>query len=636
MAPSHPHGWPRLRCERMGTALLLAFSVSLHADQPRVVLGQHARVELEIIARGAPADASLELWTSAGRLSEVRRESAEIFRATYFPPPEHFPRVALLLATLRAGGARERGWLAIPLIASERLPVQTKPKSQVELAIGTTVYGPVRTNASGKVRVAVKVPPGIRTARVRVRDPFGNVNDTTVDLRPPHFARLKLIASADRASWADPEPVPLEVFAVMPDGRPASAADLVLSTDRGQLGAPVEKAPGVFQLSFRAPEKAGGRATVRAAVTGDARGETASFEILPGLPAQVRLQASPPELAGGGEIRLVADVLDARGNPLPPQAVEFSTDAGALEPQGTTALLRIRPSYDGRKEIRVAAKAGAVEATLAIPLRSGSAANATVRLAQSTVREGQSVDATVELRDAGGNLVPGATLEVLAEGAEVEPPREVREGVYAVRVRTHVGDAPGPARLRVRSGSVSELVGIGILRDEHPDGIALGALFGGQSNLSRAKAALIQAEVAAHPGIRAFEVVARAGLFQFASAHDSFAGFSQRGDLRGLSLGAGIRATLPLYGRLSLHATALGGALRTFGTLTLESGPASGVRQGTAQWGPYGSVAVGASLRAGAGRAVAELQVTHAPASGDLTGNVGGVGVSLGYLFTLR
>jgi hypothetical protein len=123
------------------------------------------------VARGAPADATIELWTSAGRLSEPRRQSAETFRATYFPPRERFPRVALLLATLRAGGARERGWLAIPLIASTPLAVQTKPRSQVELTIGSTVYGPVRADGSGQVRIPVKVPPGVSTARVRVRDP---------------------------------------------------------------------------------------------------------------------------------------------------------------------------------------------------------------------------------------------------------------------------------------------------------------------------------------------------------------------------------------------------------------------------------------------------------------------------------
>jgi hypothetical protein len=620
----------------MGTVLLLAISVALHADQPRVVLGQHARVELQIDARGAPPDATLELWTSAGRLSEPRRESAEIFRATYFPPPEHFPRVALLLATVRSGGTRERGWLAIPLIASERLPVQTKPRSQVELAIGTTVYGPVRTDAAGRVRVPVKVPPGVRTARVRVRDPFGNLNDTTVDLRPPPFARVKLVASTDHASWADAEPVRFEVFAVAADGQPASAAELNLSADRGEILPAEQKAPGVFQFAYRAPDKAGGRATVRASVAGDSRGEAAALDILPGAATQVRLEANPSEITGGGEVRLTAEVLDARGNPLAGQAVRFSADAGALDREGAHALLRMPPAYEGRKQIRVAAAAGLVEAALAIPLRSGAPASAHLHLEQGTVREGESIDATVELRDAGGNPVSGATLEVMAASADADPAHEIGEGVYSVRVHARAGDGGSSANVRVRSGSAVDTVGVPILRAETPRGIAIGALIGGQSNLSRAKAALIQAEVAGHPGIRAIEVVGRVGYYEFAAAHDTFAGFAQRGDLHGLSAGAGVRATLPLYGRVALHATAIAGLLRTFGSLTLESGPAAGVRQGTAQWGPYGTVALGASMRAGAGRVVSELQLTHAPASGDLTGNVGGVGISLGYLFSLR
>jgi hypothetical protein len=41
-------------------------------------------------------------------------------------------------------------------------------------------------------------------------------------------------------------------------------------------------------------------------------------------------------------------------------------------------------------------------------------------------------------------------------------------------------------------------------------------------------------------------------------------------------------------------------------------------------------------MQAGRGRAVAELQLAWAPGRGDVSGNLGGVGVSLGYLFLVR
>src|SRR4051812_21651266 len=131
--PAAPTGVPCLTLAAMGAVLLLAISLALHAEPPRLILGERSRVELEILAPGAPADARLELWTSAGRIVEVRREKGDLFRAVYQRPKERFPRVALLLAKLHAYGVEDRAWLALPLIASEKLPVHTKPGSRVEL-----------------------------------------------------------------------------------------------------------------------------------------------------------------------------------------------------------------------------------------------------------------------------------------------------------------------------------------------------------------------------------------------------------------------------------------------------------------------------------------------------------------------
>jgi hypothetical protein len=168
--------------------------------------------------------------------------------------------------------------------------------------------------------------------------------------------------------------------------------------------------------------------------------------------------------------------------------------------------------------------------------------------------------------------------------------------------------------------------------DAGAGGIALGALLGGQSNLSRASAGTMQAELAVHPGLAAVELVARAGLLQFAAATADAATSS----LRGVSLLAGVRASLPVRGGLLAHVALLAGALRTFGSLAVAGGPAGGFSQPTAEWGVVGAVAAGASLRLGAGRAIAELQFSRAPGRGDLSGNLGGAGVCVGYLFALR
>lgn len=537
----------------MGVLLLLALSVAIRAEQPRLVLREASRVTLHISAPGAGPDARLALWTSAGRVIDVQRASGDTFTAVYVPPPQRYPQVAMILATVRDGAATERGWLALPLVASEKLPVQTKPSSRVELSIAGAVFGPVRTDAAGKARIAAKIPPGVRTALIRVRDPFGNVNETAFDLAPPPFPRVRLLALGDRASWADPEPVPLEIFAVAPDGRPAAAADLTVVADRGSIGAVQERAPGVFAVTFRAPDRAPALATIRARVSGAAEGDTVTVTTLPGPAAQIRLSATPAAVTGAGEVRVDAQVVDGRGNPVAADDLRFAVDGATVEQDGTAARVQVPADAEGRRELVVSATARSVRGSIAIALR---------------------------------------------------PP---------------AGHEP-----------------VEIAADEPDRGVAIGALLGGQSNLSRANAGSMQAELSAHAGLRGIELVARGGLLQFAPARAVMTGVPEKGDLRGVSIAAGARASLPLRGRFSAHASVLVGALRSYGTLAIDGGPAAGVTQGTAQWGPLATAAAGVSLRLGRGRAIAELQLSHAPRSGDVSGNLGGVGVSFGYLFALR
>jgi len=541
----------------MGAILLLAFAAALQAEPPRAVLGETGRVRLRISAPDAPADARIELWSSTGSVVEVKRESAGLFSAAYVPPAQAFPQVALLLATVRAGGGSELAWLALPLVAKATLPVQTKPRSRVEVAIGGAVFGPVLTNAAGKARIAVRIPPGARKATVRVRDPFGNVNETSSDLQPPPFQRLRLIALRDQASWADPEPLPIEIFAVAPDGTPAAAADLVVTADRGELSALQQRGPGLFRATFRAPSAAGGTATVRAMPVGELRGESAVISVLSGPLARIRLTATPAALTGAGEVRIAAELLDGRDNPVPEELVLFTSDGGELRQDGVLAVLRVSDGLLGRKEIRVGARSLGVEGSLQITLLPDPATVA---------------------------------IEVL------QPPAG----------------------------------------EERTDGVAVGVLLGGQSNLAHANAATLQAEVAAHPGVRAVEILARAALLQFAGAREMAGDVSQRGDLRGFSLAAGVRGVLPLPRRFSAHAAVLVGALRSFGTLAIDGGTFAGMSQPTAQWGPLLTAIAGASLRLGNGRAVAELQLSHAPGRGDVVGNLGGIGLSFGYLLALR
>jgi hypothetical protein len=248
----------------MLAVLLLALEVVLHPGPHRGHQPQ-AQSAIEIWVETSSDDAlngSPELWASEGDLGPVQSRRGRGFVALYTPTRDTFPRVVLLSASVSAGRERRRGWLALPLNGSDDLALRTKPDTKVRVQLGGKFFGPVRSDANGNARVHVEVPPGVRLATIHVRDAFGNATSREVDLAPPPFRCVAAIADRDEVDGADPSPVAIEVFAVTPAGRPAALADLKFSAARGAVSLARAERPGVFQLSYRAPEDGGGADTV--------------------------------------------------------------------------------------------------------------------------------------------------------------------------------------------------------------------------------------------------------------------------------------------------------------------------------------------------------------------------------------
>src|SRR4051812_32371382 len=154
--------------------LSVVIAIAIAAEPARLVAGNGVSATLQI---SAPSSAEVSLWTSTGTVSSPAGANG-IWTAIYTPPAERFPRVALILVT--AGS--ERAWLSLPIDGRDDLQLATKPSSRVEVEIADRTFGPVRSDREGHARVPVIVPPGIRSAAVRVRDPYGNETETAFDL----------------------------------------------------------------------------------------------------------------------------------------------------------------------------------------------------------------------------------------------------------------------------------------------------------------------------------------------------------------------------------------------------------------------------------------------------------------------
>lgn len=264
-------------------ALIALLAAALSAQPARLVLGKDAGAELEV---EAPAGAKVTFSSSVGVVGPPQRKGL-VVRARFSPPALHAPSVALVLAQIEAGGARELQWLSIPLTGSDTMEIETRPGSSVQATVAGSLVGPVSADRKGIVRLPMVVPPGVQSATLRITDTLGNVSERPLDLDPPPFSRLRVAARQASASAVTPAEV--EIFVVKPDGNPDDDARVELaSAAGGETEMRGRIAPGVYLAEYTPPEgrtgvvelsaKAAGQlATTELAVRPVAPGETRSF-----------------------------------------------------------------------------------------------------------------------------------------------------------------------------------------------------------------------------------------------------------------------------------------------------------------------------------------------------------------------
>ncbi len=264
-------------------------TVALRSDKPFVTSGESARIELSALDdSGRPVrDIQVSLTVNIGSLTEPVLTPDGTFTATFQPPAQEGPQVALFHATVKQGSRGSRAWLALPIHGSQPLRVKAPPRSKVRVSVGAASFGPVTASASGEATVPVKVPPGITSAEVTIVERSGRSRTQTVPLPAPRFARIRLVAP--EAPVQD-TPTRLQGFVVDESGNPAVALPpLAVSVERGTLGPIEAKEGGLFELSYTAPAPGGGPVNVSAAPVDESeRVFTLQLEPRPAIPTGPR------------------------------------------------------------------------------------------------------------------------------------------------------------------------------------------------------------------------------------------------------------------------------------------------------------------------------------------------------------
>ncbi len=306
-----------------------ASSISVHGGA--IVLGKthSATVTIGVLEAPGTEDRPLRLAVNVGAFSEPVRVGPGRYSATYVPPPEPYPQVALVAVWKETGPDAQIDFLRLALFGTTSVPVKGQPGAIVKVATPFQEFGPVTIDAKGKANVPVEVPPNVRTVDVSVTDPRGVTTKKAVPIEVPHYNRLTaaLVPYAITADGKDQ--VKLHVFYDLDGG--ARAPDKV-AVDATAGKAVFERTQnGRFLYRYVPPlGTAAGDVKFSVTVAGDLVAKAGARVVL-GLPAPSKIVVKPPlvALAPGAKTPGTVSVLvmSAEGLGLPAK-VQLAASAG--------------------------------------------------------------------------------------------------------------------------------------------------------------------------------------------------------------------------------------------------------------------------------------------------------------------
>ena len=618
--------------------ILLALAAApVQLEPPSLTLGKESEVALVLVVPGAKSVTAISA-NGVGVLSAAERVADGRFRTRFSFPKERIPQLVLIRVEIEAEGRpRSRQWIALPLIASADLKIETKPRAIVTVTIGEKTFGPAVADARGKVTIAAQVPPGFATATVLAVDRAGNRTTQPLDLGGQPFARAAAVL--DAADVTPDHPVQLEIFAIEPDGRPLTrTGGLRLTAKLGSIEPPVARVDGVFVATYRAPTAVStGHDTVVVAVEGTTVVTELEVKLKAGAPARLVLTFTPPAYTAGSGLacQLSAQALDSQGNAVPTQATAFTADFGTLEATSDGgAVLRVPDDFAGRAAINVHATSSDTSGDASLPLIAGAATQAFLTF-PSPIVAGELARGELTLSDAFGNSADHASVTAATTTGRAARVTNLGGGRYELELNSDPSDAPGDHQLQVTAnGQPVGAASLVVLRYQRRWALSVGLMAFVQTNFTQWTKGGPRLSVGLRMGRTQLHVVLEGtygGYVPIASARPVDRGMAAFDiDLEEFSVLGGARYWIPLGPRSSLHLSLVGGLQRTWAGISKRGVKGSTISEVTS--GLAIRAAGGLAFYLGFGQLVTQLEYTLAPGAGLVQGNLGGLGVGLGYV----
>lgn len=608
-------------------------ALTLTATPERLQLGQDAEARLTIVTD--PAATELQLFASRGEVSAPEAEAPGRFRATFHPPRERYPQVAILAAVARGPRGALHGWTVLPLWGQGTAEVRTMPGASVSLRVGTQVFGPLTADAEGRARVPVRVPPGVEEAFYGQR---------RIALGVPPLSRVQAIAEQPVLRGDAAREVTVRLYAVTPEGRPLVGASFQLEATRGAVARTEAVAPGVSVVRWRLPAGPPGEVELSGGIPGDARSAFhVKVRVVPGSARHWALDVDRDTVTADEDARVKVSVraLDDAGNPAEAE-LRLASDLGegvALRALGAgryEGSLVLPARWGGRDSVELKLLATGSEAPLLsrhLTLKPAAPARVTVTpLEPLVVADGtREAGFRVAVEDRFGNPVrePPA---VASASDPVGAPRPSGPGAWELRYVPAAVEEAREARVEVRAG---EAVGRGGFQLEPRRFLVATILRAGVvTDFGHLQAPLAGVQVELRPGVpvRHLGLALAADALSFGGLGEgTVPGFSGRNTF--LSLSAALTVHVWPAGRWELWGAAGPALAWVDSRVTLGAGPA--LQESARVWGAQAAVGVGRRLGPGVPFVEARALWFSDPALHVLRGELHGVGLAGGYRLEL-
>jgi len=393
--------------------------LTFSATPAEIILTQDpsSSILFNVVDEGGNPMTGLDLRATAnvGQVQALSDAGNGSWSAVYVPPTTPFPQVALISVWDATSPGNVFGFFRIPLVGKVDYPVDARAAGvTLVFKVGDRTFPPVVSDASGRAKVPIMVPPGVPHAVVELTQPNGAKSTQNIDLQVPPFNQVA-IGGMPTFLPADGEgQVRVRVFVVDPRGRPADGQEVLLSTTAGTLSPPRFLGNGLYEAAFTPPSlDAAATATITAALKGHEASSTDQVEIglEPAPPAAVSLSAEPSQITPDvTSTTLTARLLDENGQPSTGKhMVEFRTAEGPVaNPKAAgggifTATLPVEWNVRTRAQVIAAVRGSRQPVTqlVALPL-------------SDAVMTGQKVPITVLSLDRYGNPVADVPINCTA------------------------------------------------------------------------------------------------------------------------------------------------------------------------------------------------------------------------------